>query len=67
MRILATILIALVAGFIGGIILSEIIAIIGYVGFDRLVGIKFLPFYTAIASAIIAPFVTTALKRRARS
>jgi hypothetical protein len=63
-RTLTITLVALVAGFIGGVVLTEIIAVIGYVGFGRLIGIKFLPIYLAVASAIIAPLAATAMRQR---
>ena len=46
-------LVAVVCGFIAGILLSEVIGIVGYLAFHRLVGIKFLPVYLAGASGVL--------------
>lgn len=50
---ISTALVGLLLGFLGGILLSEIIAIVGLVGFDREVGVRFLPIPFAIAGAAI--------------
>lgn len=57
MRIFVAIVINLVEGFIAGIVLSDVIGIVGFTLFDRLVGIKFLPFYCAVVCAIVVPIV----------
>ena len=49
-----------------GIVLSELIGIIGVVVFDRAVGIKFLPFYLAGAFAIVVPGLAGRSRRRTR-
>ncbi|GAA0342246.1 hypothetical protein GCM10008967_35780 [Bacillus carboniphilus] len=41
--------VALICGLFAGLILSEIIGIIGYVIFGQEIGIKYLPFILAIA------------------
>lgn len=51
-------IVGLLLGFLGGILLSEIIAIIGHVGFDREVGVRFLPIPVAIAGAAIGLWLT---------
>ncbi|HEX7057731.1 MAG TPA: DUF5957 family protein [Bacilli bacterium] len=51
------VIVALVGGFIGGVVLSEIIGIFGKFVFGYHAGIKFLPVYTAIACAVLAPVV----------
>jgi putative tricarboxylic transport membrane protein len=66
MRSVALITLGLVGGFFVGIVLSEIIGVIGYLAFGRAVGIKFLALYLAAACAILAPIVDTASRRRAR-
>jgi hypothetical protein len=58
--------IGLVAGFAAGIVLSDLIGVVGVLVFDRHAGIRFLPIYLAVAFAILAP-VLDVLDRRARS
>lgn len=43
---------AAVGGFITGIVLSEIIGILGVLLLHRAIGIKYLPIYLALASAV---------------
>jgi fructose-specific phosphotransferase system IIC component len=52
MRSAATVTLAVIAGFIAGIVLSEIIAIVGLLVFDRIVGIRYLPVLTALLCAV---------------
>ena len=47
-----------------GLMLSEIIGIVGYLVFDSAVGIKFLPIYLAILFAVVAPAVDARFRRR---
>lgn len=54
MRVLKLIAITLIGGYLFGIMLSEIIGMIGYVVFDQKIGIKFLGFITAIVSVAAA-------------
>ena len=65
MRIFVITLVALIVGFLIGIVLSEWIGIIGVLGFGRAVGIKYLPVYTAIISAILANLVDRSLRNKA--
>lgn len=65
MKTLAWTLLALVCGFIGGIFLSEVIGIVGYLVFHRVMGIKFLPVYLAAASAIAVLVASLLARRRA--
>lgn len=51
MRAVTTVLLALIAGFVGGVVLSEIVGIVGLLVFDRLVGFRYLPVLTALVSA----------------
>jgi hypothetical protein len=46
-----------------GLMLSEIIGIVGYLVFDSAVGIKFLPIYLAITFAVVAPIVDMRFRR----
>ncbi len=54
------------AGFVAGIVLSELSGIVGVVVFDRAVGMKFLPFYLAVAFAIVVPGLAGRSRRRTR-
>jgi hypothetical protein len=47
----------LVAGLVAGILLSELIGIVGYVASGRLIGVRYLPVYLGIAGAVAAPLV----------
>jgi hypothetical protein len=47
----------LVAGLVAGILLSELIGIVGYVASGRFVGVRYLPVYLGIAGAVVAPLV----------
>lgn len=65
-RILLITVFALIAGFAIGITLSEVIGIVGVFGFGRVVGIKYLPIYLAIVSAIFANLVDVSARRKAK-
>ena len=56
-------LFGLIGGVVAGLMLSEIISIVGYLMFDSAVGIKFLPIYLAILLAF-APAVDARCRRR---
>ena len=57
-------MLALVGGFLAGIVLSEIIGIVGFLLFDSVVGFKFLP-VSAVAAAVLAVAVNLRARRRA--
>ena len=57
---------ALIAGFALGMMLSEVIGIVGMLGFGRAVGIKYLPVYFAIVSAIVANLVEAFVLRKSK-
>ena len=63
MRAVGLSMIGLVAGILAGIVASEVIGIVGYLAFDRLVGIRFLPVYLGILFAAAAPLVDRRLRR----
>ena len=63
MRAIAAALFGLIGGVVAGLMLSEIIGIVGYLMFDSAVGIKFLPIYLAILFAF-APAVDARCRRR---
>ena len=60
----ATVL-AVVGGLVAGLVLSEIIGIIGMLVFGTAAGIKFLPAYLALAGAIAAPVLYRRSRHRA--
>ena len=64
MRIVIAILLGLVGGFFAGIVISQVIGIIGMLVFQQAIGIKFLPIYTALAGAIIAPSLLADASKR---
>lgn len=66
-RILLITLLALIAGFVIGIKLSEVIGIVGMLGFGRAVGIKYLPIYLAILSAIVVNLWDASARRTLKS
>jgi hypothetical protein len=66
MRNIVITVLALIVGFLIGITLSEVIGIVGVLGFGRAVGIKYLPVYTAIISAILANLVDRSLRNKSK-
>jgi hypothetical protein len=64
MRAIAASLFGLIGGVVAGLMLSEIIGIVGYLMFDSAVGIKLLPIYLAILFAVVAPAVDARFRRR---
>jgi len=66
MRNIVITVLALIIGFLIGITLSEVIGIVGILGFGRAVGIKYLPVYTAIISAILANLVDRSLRNKSK-
>ena len=63
MRLLLVVLVGCIGGFILGIALSELIGIFGMVLFDKPIGIKYLPFYTAILCAVVVPIISQKSKK----
>jgi hypothetical protein len=57
MRLIGMALIGLVLGFVTGIVVSEIIGIIGVLVFRQTVGIRYLSLFLAVAFAIAAPLL----------
>ncbi|QGH33730.1 hypothetical protein GI584_06730 [Gracilibacillus salitolerans] len=57
MRTFIAIIVGLLGGFVLGIALSSFIGILGMTLFNTPIGIKFLPYYTAIICAILVPFL----------
>jgi Family of unknown function (DUF5957) len=54
MRAVVVSVIALIGGFLAGIVLSEVIGVVGLLVFEDVVGIKFLPVVTALVAAAAA-------------
>jgi uncharacterized protein DUF5957 len=57
---------AVAGGLVAGLVLSEIIGIIGMLVFGTAAGIKFLPVYLALACAAAAPVCYRRSRRRPR-
>ena len=66
MRTAGVIVVALIGGLLAGLLLSEVIGIIGMLVFGTAVGLKFLPVYLAIAGAAAAPLLYRRSRRRSR-
>jgi hypothetical protein len=66
MRIVVAIVLGIFGGFLTGIVLSQVIGIVGFLLFDWVVGVKYLSIYTAILGAIVAPILATRMQQRAR-
>jgi Family of unknown function (DUF5957) len=57
MRTAGVTVLAIVGGLLAGLVLSEIIGIVGMLVFGAAAGFKFLPAYLAIACGIAAPLL----------
>jgi len=66
MKTAAMTVLAIIGGLLAGLMLSEIIGIIGMLAFGAAAGIKFLPVYLAIAAAIAAPVLYRRSRHRSR-
>lgn len=55
MRLLLAVFMGGIGGFILGIVLSEFIGVFGMILFNEPIGIKFLPYFTALLCAIVVP------------
>ena len=64
MRMVTMATLGLMGGFLGGIVLSEIIGVTGFLLFDRAVGIRFLPIYLAVVCAGAALVADVLVRRR---
>ena len=51
-------LVGCIGGFMLGIALSELIGVFGMVLFDKPIGIKYLPFYTAILCVVLVAIIS---------
>ncbi len=66
MKTAGVIALAIVGGLVAGLVLSEIIGIVGMLVFGTEAGLKFLPVYLAIACAVAAPLLYRQSRRRSR-
>lgn len=64
MKTVGVIALAIVGGLVAGLVLSEIIGIVGMLAFGTAAGVKFLPVYLAIAGAVAAPLLYRRSRRR---
>ncbi len=64
MRTLIVDVLALIGGFFVGIVLPELVGIIGFLLFDRTVGLRFLPIVLTLVRAGAAPIVNVVVQRR---
>ena len=64
MRAVVVAVVALIGGFLAGIVLSEVIGVVGLLVFEDVVGIKFLPVVTALVAAAAAVVVKLRAQRR---
>ena len=64
MRAVVVSVLALIGGFLAGIVLSEVIGVVGLLVFEDVVGIKFLPVVTALVAAAAAVVVSLRAQRR---
>ncbi|WP_249315662.1 DUF5957 family protein [Bacillus sp. FJAT-49711] len=55
MKLFSAIFISVIGGFILGIALSSIIGIFSVIFLNQPIGIKYLPFYTALLCAVVVP------------
>jgi Family of unknown function (DUF5957) len=66
MRTVIVTVLALIGGFLAGIVLSEIIGVVGLLVFEDVVGVRFLPVVTALVAAVAAVIVTLRARRAPR-
>jgi Kef-type K+ transport system membrane component KefB len=63
MRTVIVTVLALIGGFLAGIVLSEIIGVVGLLVFEDVVGVRFLPVVTALVAAVATVIVTLRARR----
>jgi hypothetical protein len=64
MKTVGVTVLAIVGGLVAGLVLAEIIGIVGMLAFDTAIGFKFLPVYLAIGCAVAAPLLYQRSRRR---
>ncbi|ONK22480.1 hypothetical protein BLX87_15745 [Bacillus sp. VT-16-64] len=53
--LISLVLIGAVGGFVAGLLLSNIVGVIGVILFEKAIGVQFLPIYLAVISSIMVP------------
>ncbi|WP_243297907.1 DUF5957 family protein [Bacillus litorisediminis] len=53
MKLGTYVILALAGGYITGIVLSELIDVIGYLWFDQEINIKYLPIFTTFITVVV--------------
>ena len=66
MRMLIAVLLGLAGGFLAGIVISQIVGMVGVLVFHQVIGIKYLSIYTAIIGAIAAPLLVGRTEQNVR-
>ncbi|MUK89403.1 hypothetical protein GMD78_13625 [Ornithinibacillus sp. L9] len=64
MRAFIGVIVGIIGGFILGIALSSFIGIFGMVVFNQAMGIKYLPYLTAIICAVLVPIIDQKSKNK---
>ncbi|MCR2822295.1 DUF5957 family protein [Lederbergia panacisoli] len=62
MKLIISIFVGIIGGLVLGIALSSMIGIFGIVFLNQPIGIKYLPFYTAILCAVVVPIWNNKVK-----
>jgi uncharacterized membrane protein YeaQ/YmgE (transglycosylase-associated protein family) len=66
MRMLVVVAVGLIGGIIAGMLLSELIGVVGFLLFDDPVGVRFLPVILGIVGAVALPVLDTWARRTPR-
>jgi hypothetical protein len=66
MRAVGVTILGIIGGFVAGLVLSDLIGIVGMLVFGTAAGLKFLPVYLALAGAVAAPLLHRRYRRRTR-
>jgi hypothetical protein len=66
MKTVGVTVLAIVGGLVAGLVLSEIIGIVGMLAFGTAIGFRFLPVYLAVACAVAVPLLYRRSRRRSR-
>ena len=65
MRSMLAVIIGVIGGFVIGIAMSSFIGVLGMLVIGQPVGIKFLPYFTAIICAIVVPILDSKSRKSA--
>ena len=66
MRRFIIVAVGLIGGIIAGLFLSEAVGAVGFLLFDRAVGIRYLPVVLGIVGAVAVPFLDTRARRTSK-